>query len=381
MRLRRLALVFTSLSLIASAAVGISVATAAGNPNCNAIEGDYIVSFANGVNVDREIKGAPGRGISAKYRYSNALNGFAALLSAEQVCAFQKRPNVENIELDGTVTSQAVQTPATWGLDRIDQPNKIISTVPESSTYDYTSTGTGVTVYVIDSGIQLTHPDFSPAAVKGFDAFGGTAEDCNGHGTHVAGTIGGTKYGVAKDVNLVSVKVLDCKGSGSTSGVIAGVNHVILNKVPLSVANMSLGGGASTALDTAVSNLIKSGVTVVVAAGNSRSDACRTSPARVASAITVAASDKSDIFASFSNQGACVDLIAPGVAIESTWINGGINTISGTSMAAPHVAGAVARYLSKQSNASQLLGDTKLGVIKSVPAKTTSKFLFVDPTK
>ena len=376
MRLNRTASLFISLSLIASAAVGITVATAAGNPNCTAVDGDYIVSFANGVNVDKEIKGAPGRGISAKYRYSSALNGFAASLSAEQVCAFQKRPNVENIELDGTVTTELIQPSATWGLDRIDQ-----TTLPLSTNYNFTSTGTGVTVYVIDTGIQLSHPEFTPAAVTGFDAFGGTAEDCNGHGTHVAGTIGGTQYGVAKDANLVSVKVLDCNGSGSTSGVIAGVNYVASNKVALSVANMSLGGGASTALDTAVSNLIKSGVTVVVAAGNSRSDACRTSPARVASAITVAASDKSDIFASFSNQGACVDLIAPGVAIESTWINGGINTISGTSMAAPHVAGAVARYLSKQSNASQLLGDTKLGVIKSVPAKTTSKFLFVDPTK
>lgn len=371
-------------TLFASVIVGYSTtASAAGNPNCNEVDGDYIVTFAKGIAVDREIKAAPGRAIAAKFTYKNALNGFAATLSAEQVCAFQKRPNIETIELDALMSIAATQASATWGLDRIDSK---APAALKDSLYNFTTTGLGITAYVIDTGIQTAHNDFAGAVTTGFSAItdGRGTEDCNGHGTHVAGTIGGTLYGVAKDVTLVPVRVLDCNGSGTNSGVIAGVDYVrgvAAGKSTTSVVNMSLGGGASTALDTAVNNLISSGVSVVVAAGNSGTDACKSSPARVPAAITVAASDTNDLFASFSNRGTCVDIIAPGVGITSAWLNNGVNRISGTSMAAPHVAGAVARYLQGGSNTGAMLSDSATNVINSVPRRTPNKFLFVAPTK
>jgi subtilisin family serine protease len=364
--------------LMAVSAIGISISAEAAGPKCDAVDGDYIVSFSKGVNLDREIKSTPGRGIAPKFTYKNVLNGFAATLTAEQVCAFQKRPNIEFVEVDSLVSIGATQSGATWGLDRIDSKTRSLP-----GTYDYTSTGSGITAYVIDTGILSTHPDLTGAVTTGFSVFTGGTEDCNGHGTHVAGTIGGTTWGVAKDVTLVPIRVLDCGGSGSISGVIAGVDYVTKSVLTpsKSVANMSLGGGASKALDIAVTNLINSGVTVVVAAGNSRADACKSSPARVPAAITVAASGINDSFASFSNRGSCVDIIAPGVDITSAWSNGGTNTISGTSMAAPHVAGAVARYLEKNSTTAVLITDSVQNVVKSVPRGTPNKFLFVDPSK
>jgi subtilisin family serine protease len=351
MKLNRTASLFLSIALLASVVVGYSTtANAAGNPNCNAVDGDYIISFAPGVSVDKEIKAAPGRAINAKFKYDKALNGFAASLSAEQACAFQKRPNIESIELDGVVTSEAVSS---WGLDRVDQ-----TALPLDQSYSFTSSGVGVTAYVIDTGILLAHNEFSGRATWGTNTTGDAQDtDCNGHGTHVSGTIGGNTFGIAKSVDLVAVKVLGCNGSGSWSGVIAGINWVIGNHTTSkAVANMSLGGSASTSIDTAITNLVNDGVVTVVAAGNDGRDACKSSPARAPKAITVAASDSTDRLASFSNYGKCVDVIAPGVAITSS-VNSSLTasaTWNGTSMASPHVAGVVARFL--QNNAWTTIG-------------------------
>ena len=214
-----------------------------------------------------------------------------------------------------------------------------------------------MTAYIIDTGIRTTHDDFAGAATSGFDAIdGGPADDCHGHGTHVAGTVGGTTYGIAKDVSLVAVRVLDCNGSGTNAQVISGIEWAIGNHQAgqAAVANMSLGGAANTAIDTAIRNLYNDGVTVVVAAGNETADACGVSPARVPEAITVAASDANDAMASFSNGGTCVDLFAPGVNVLSSWntSDSATNTISGTSMSSPHVAGAAARVLSGSPGSS-----------------------------
>jgi subtilisin family serine protease len=281
-------------------------------------------------------------GISPRYVYTSAVNGFAAALNQGQVTALQHNPNVAYIEQDQPVQASTLQTGATWGIDRIDQAN-----LPLSTTFSYLNTGLGVHAYIVDTGILLTHTEVVGRATTGYDAVtaGGSAIDCNGHGTHVAGTVGGTTYGVAKGVSLVAVRVLDCGGSGSTAGVIAGVDWVANNHVKPAVANMSLGGSASTTLDNAVANAISKGVTFAVAAGNGNflgiaANACNYSPARVPTAITVGATEKTDKKASYSNYGTCVDIFAPGSGITSSWYTSvtATNTISGTSMATPHVA-------------------------------------------
>ncbi len=380
MNIRRI-LSISSISVLV-ASVLVAPTFAAGNPNCTEVDGDYIVTFSKGAVVANEVKNVNGKQVAPKFMYSDALNGFAARLTGDQVCNLKKRGNVEDIEADQVMSIDATtRSGATWGLDRIDQISR-----PLSTTYNYTSTGSGVDAYVIDTGILGSHTEFTSRMNPGFSAIGNAADttDCNGHGTHVSGTIGGSTYGVANAVSLVPVRVLDCNGSGSTSGVIAGINWAITNHQPgvKAVANMSLGGGASSALDTAVKNLINDGVIVVVAAGNSRQDACKSSPARVPAAITVAASDVSDIFASFSNRGKCVDIIAPGVGITSSWFRNtsDSNTISGTSMASPHVAGAVARALSVGRSASNVLAEALTNKVTQVPAGTPNKLLYILPS-
>ncbi len=312
-------------------------------------------------------------------RYKDALPGFAAEMTEDEALALSEDPRVQFVEEDQIYTADATQTGATWGLDRIDQRNR-----PLNGTYIYNYTGSGVRAYIIDTGIRTAHTQFGGRASVSYDAFGGNGQDCNGHGTHVAGTVGGSTYGVAKSVSLRAVRVLNCSGSGSTSGVIAGVNWVAANRVLPAVANMSLGGGASSALDTAVNNAINAGVTFAVAAGNSNANACNYSPSRVASAITVGSTTSTDARSSFSNYGSCVDIFAPGSSITSAWStsNTATNTISGTSMASPHVAGAAALYLQANPGASNatvrnaLVNNSTTNVITNAGSGSPNRLLY-----
>ncbi|HEY0485596.1 MAG TPA: S8 family peptidase [Mycobacteriales bacterium] len=314
-------------------------------------------------------------------RYSHALEGFAAELTATQARRLAADPAVVFVEQDAVVHADATQGGATWGIDRLDQRS-----LPLSGTYTYTQTASNVHAYIIDTGIQMGHQEFGGRAQYATDTVGDgrRGADCNGHGTHVAGTVGGATYGVAKAVRLYAVRVLDCSGGGTTSGVIAGVDWVGANAVKPAVANMSLGGSASSALDTAVRNAIANGVTFALAAGNSNVSACGSSPARVAEAITVGATTSGDARASFSNYGSCVDVFAPGVDITSAWYgsNTATNTISGTSMASPHVAGAAALYLSGHPSASPatvaaaITGNATTGVVTSAGSGSPNRLLY-----
>jgi subtilisin family serine protease len=282
-------------------------------------------------------------GAQVLHVYRFAVRGFAARMNEVAAAAIARDPAVLFVEEDGEVEKfEAVQSSATWGLDRIDETARVLDGL-----YHYASAGSGVHAYVIDTGIHAAHPDFGGRVGEGFTAIsdGRGTNDCDGHGTHVAGTIGSSTWGVAKQVQLHPVRVLNCRGSGTWAGVIAGVDWVTGNAVKPAVANMSLGGGAASSVDTAVNNSIASGITYAIAAGNSSADACNYSPARVGAALTVGATTSGDAMASYSNFGRCVDLFAPGSSITSTWNDGGTSTISGTSMATPHVAGAAALYL------------------------------------
>ena len=315
--------------------------------------------------------------------FRHALKGFTITLTQDEAAALENNPLVDYVEEDGVMSISTTQPNATWGLDRIDQRS-----LPLDTNFNFTNTGAGVDAYIIDTGIRLSHSDFGGRAITAFDAVdGGSADVCNGHGTHVSGTVGGSTYGVAKGVTLVGVRVLDCDGSGTTSGVIAGIDWVTSDHTSgPAIANMSLGGGASAALDDAVRRSITDGVSYAVAAGNGNflgveDDACFYSPARVGEAMTIGATDSNDAKASFSNYGNCVDWFAPGVGITSDWwtTDTATNTISGTSMATPHTAGVAALYLQGNPGASPstvrtaLFDLTTKGIVTS--ARTTNNHL------
>jgi hypothetical protein len=313
----------------------------------DAIPGRYIIMLKPSTSAIAKADVLSLLGSSITRTYSAAFKGYAATLTSSQLKALKGNPAIQHIEQDRIITVSSSQPNPPWGLDRIDQVN-----LPLDGLYVDRSNGADVTAYVVDTGIA-PHSEFGNRLVAGYTAVSdnrGTT-DCNGHGTHVAGTIGSATYGVAEAVTLVPIRVLSCNGSGSTSGVIAGINWAITNHaagVP-AVLNLSLGGGASASLDTAIRNAVTDGIVVVVAAGNDGNqtdtalhNACLYSPAREPQAITVGSSTSNDARSGFSNYGTCVDLFAPGSSILSTWLNGGTATLNGTSMASPHVAGAVA---------------------------------------
>ncbi|WP_375295914.1 S8 family serine peptidase [Saccharothrix sp.] len=330
----------------------------------DAIAGSYVVALRDSASP-RAASADTAQALVSKYggkvqvAWQHALNGFHATdLSATQARRLAADPRVQYVQADLPVQATGTQpNPPSWGLDRIDQRN-----LPLDSSYTYPNTASNVRAYIIDTGIRTTHSDFGGRATWGTNTVDSNNTDCNGHGTHVAGTVGGTAYGVAKEVKLIAVKVLNCQGSGTTSGVVNGVNWVTQNAVKPAVANMSLGGGADTALDNAVRNSISAGITYAVASGNSNANACNYSPARVAEALSVNASTNTDARASFSNYGTCTDIFAPGQNITSAWhtSDSATNTISGTSMASPHVAGAAALYLADNPSAAPAAVQTAL---------------------
>lgn len=341
-------------ALPAQAAPAEGTVLAAGSPT--AVKDSYIVTLKKGAGL--KAASSAGKDLVEEYggavkrTFTSALNGYSARLSATEAKRLAADPAVASVEADQVFTVDATQTNAPWGLDRSDQ-----ASLPLSGTYTYPdSAGSGVTAYVIDTGVRISHSQFGGRAVNGYDAVDGdtVAQDGNGHGTHVASTIAGSTYGIAKQARIVAVRVLNNAGSGTTAGVVAGIDWVTANHSGPSVANMSLGGGASTAIDTAVRNSISSGVTYAVAAGNSNANASSYSPARVTEAITVGATTNTDARASYSNYGSILDIFAPGSSITAGWYTGdtATNTISGTSMATPHVAGAAAVYLAGHPSAT-----------------------------
>ncbi|MFI6129932.1 S8 family serine peptidase [Micromonospora sp. NPDC051141] len=360
--LRRSALVGLALtsatSIICAATGGAALADPVAPPRgdirgtgtASAVPGSYIVVLKDGKASPAKVRStasalAGEHGGSVRHVFSRALHGYSAAMDRRQAERLAADPAVAYVQQVQRWKTSGSQTTPPWGLDRIDQLKP-----KTDGRYTYPATGAGVTAYVIDTGIDIDHEDFGGRASYGYDAVDGddVAQDCNGHGTHVAGTVGGTKYGVAKDVDLVAVRVLDCDGSGRTDQVLAGIEWVTANAVKPAVANMSLGSDrVDQAINDAVARSIAAGVTYAVAAGNESADACTVSPASVPTAITVGATDRLDFRARFSNYGSCLDTFAPGAGIVSAeqGTTDGSVAMSGTSMASPHVAGAAALLL------------------------------------
>jgi subtilisin family serine protease len=353
------------------------------------VPGEYIVVFRQNVTDPAALAAqlVQSGGGTLRFTYTSALKGFAATLPAAAAQALARNPLVAYVEQDREYRTDVTQTMDAsgdpWGLDRIDQ-----QALPLSATYEYTATGAGVHAYIIDTGVWTLHADFGGRADNVYDAvtlnlLGGlTGEDCNGHGTHVAGTIGGETYGVAKGVFLHGVRVLNCAGVGLTSQIIAGMDWVRENAVSPAVANMSLGGGFSQALNDATTSLWDAGVFVAVAAGNDNGDACQASPASASGAFTVAASERTDAKASYSNWGTCVEAYAPGSAIKSDFLLGLTQTLSGTSMASPHVAGVAALYksafgeIASAELADAIITNATMDVITGNPEGTPNRLLY-----
>lgn len=354
------------------------------------IKNQYIVILNKdaGPSIDFAQNIAKQHGAKVLQSYDTVLKGFAIYLPDTAATAFveamKKNPQVLSIENDTVMKIDATtQSNPDWGLDRIDQ-----KALPLNSAYSYLQTGSGTTAYIVDTGILSSHQQFSGRVLSGYTAIsdGNGTSDCNGHGTHVAGTVGGSTYGVAKNVNLVPIRILGCDGSGASSNVIAGLDWILKNGKKPAVVNMSLGGDASTSLDSAVENLFDNGYVMVVAAGNSNTDACNASPARVSKALTVAATDSTDTRASYSNYGSCVDIFAPGSQINSSWIgsNTATKVLNGTSMATPHVAGVVAEMLQStptatpQTISTNLLNQASSNVVKN-PSGSPNRLLYKSP--
>lgn len=349
----------------------------------NAVPGRYIVTLSKNMNTDL----AGQMGVKPLFTYKSAMRGFAAMLTPAQLKSVRATPGVEAVEQDATVkaTGSPAADPrgpaASWGLDRIDQRN-----LPLDGNFTATGSGQGATAYILDTGIDYVHAEFDGRATFGFDAIGDgqAGKDCAGHGTHVAGTVGGKTYGVARKVSLVSVRVLNCQGSGTLSGVIAGLDWVAENAVQPAVLNASLGGGRSNALNNAATALSDSGVLPVVAAGNESSDACNVSPASASRVVTVAASNRFDEETDFSNFGECVSLYAPGADILSAKLGGGSVSLNGTSMASPHVAGVAALYKAAHPTAlpEEVAGwidsESTKDVLSNISVGSPNKLLFSD---